>query len=137
MIFSAENEEEFNKASKSEWKCFWLSVEGTIVDSVLAVLKEIWNGNNDAWCGKRIWHCRSGRSNVWFFKKLPSDYYVVHSFKNLLHEGEVDFVIFNRTKGLLCLEAKAGAIKYEGGYWKYSSGCIMKHGGPYNQAAEI
>lgn len=41
MIFSAENEEEFNKASKSEWKCFWLSVEGTIVDSVLAVLKEI------------------------------------------------------------------------------------------------
>lgn len=74
-------------------------------------------------------------------KKLPSDYYVVHSFKNvyvednILHEGEVDFVIFNRTKGLLCLEAKAGAIKYEGGYWKYSSGCIMKHGGPYNQAA--
>lgn len=74
-------------------------------------------------------------------KKLPSDYYVVHSFKNVyvednvLHEGEVDFVIFNRTKGLLCLEAKAGAVKYEGGYWKYSSGCIMKHGGPYNQAA--
>lgn len=74
-------------------------------------------------------------------KKLPSDYYVVHSFKNvyvednILHEGEVDFVIFNRTKGLLCLEAKAGAIKYEGGYWKYASGCIMKHGGPYNQAA--
>ena len=74
-------------------------------------------------------------------KKLPSDYYVVHSFKNvyvednILHEGEVDFVIFNQTKGLLCLEAKAGAIKYEGGYWKYSSGCIMKHGGPYNQAA--
>ena len=74
-------------------------------------------------------------------KKLPSDYYIVHSFKNVyvednvLHEGEVDFVIFNRTKGLLCLEAKAGAVKYEGGYWKYSSGCIMKHGGPYNQAA--
>ena len=74
-------------------------------------------------------------------KKLSSDYYVVHSFKNvyvednILHEGEVDFVIFNQTKGLLCLEAKAGAIKYEGGYWKYSSGCIMKHGGPYNQAA--
>ena len=41
MIFSAENEEEFNKASKSEWKCFWLSGEGTIADSVMAVLKEI------------------------------------------------------------------------------------------------
>jgi nuclease-related domain protein len=74
-------------------------------------------------------------------KKLSSDYYVVHSFKNVyvenntLHEGEVDFVIFNQTKGLLCLEAKAGAVRYEGGYWKYASGCIMKHGGPYNQAA--
>ncbi len=74
-------------------------------------------------------------------KKLPLDYYVVHSFKNVyvednvLNEGEVDFVIFNQTKGLLCLEAKAGAVKYEGGCWKYASGRIMKHGGPYNQAA--
>ena len=41
MIFSAENEEEFDKASRSEWKCFYLSGEGTIADSVLAVLKEI------------------------------------------------------------------------------------------------
>lgn len=74
-------------------------------------------------------------------KKLPPDYYVVHSFKNvyvednILHEGEVDFVVFNQSKGLLCLEAKAGAVKYEGGCWKYASGRIMKHGGPYNQAA--
>ncbi len=74
-------------------------------------------------------------------QKLPEDYYVVHSFKNVyvednvLHEGETDFVIFNQTKGLLCLEAKAGAVKYEAGCWKYASGRIMKHGGPYNQAA--
>lgn len=74
-------------------------------------------------------------------KKLPSDYYVIHSFKNVyvennvLHEGETDFIIFNQSKGLLCLEAKAGAVKYEGGCWKYASGIIMKHGGPYNQAA--
>ncbi len=73
--------------------------------------------------------------------KLPEDYYVVHSFKNVyvedntLHEGEVDFVIFNPSKGLLCLEAKAGAVRYEGGYWKYASGRKMKHGGPYNQAS--
>lgn len=74
-------------------------------------------------------------------KKLPEDYYIVHSFKNvyveenILHEGEADFVIFNPTKGLLCIEAKAGAVNYEDGYWKYASGHIMKHGGPYNQAA--
>lgn len=74
-------------------------------------------------------------------QKLPSEYYVVHSFKNIyvedniLHEGEVDFVIFNQTKGLLCIEAKAGAVKYEDGYWKYASGRNMKHGGPYNQAS--
>ena len=74
-------------------------------------------------------------------EKLPMDYYVVHSFKNVyvednvLYEGETDFVIFNQTKGLLCMEAKAGAVRYEGGYWKYANGIVMKHGGPYNQAA--
>lgn len=74
-------------------------------------------------------------------KRLPLDYYVVHSLKNVyvennvLHEGETDFVIFNQSKGLLCLEAKAGAVRYEGGCWKYANGVIMKHGGPYNQAA--
>ena len=61
-------------------------------------------------------------------KKLPSEYYVVHSFKNvyvqdhIFHEGEIDFVIFSQAKGILCLEAKAGAIKYDGGYWKYANG---------------
>ena len=75
-------------------------------------------------------------------KKLPEDYYIVHSFKNvyveenILHEGEADFVIFNPTKGLLCIEAKAGAVNYEDGYWKYESGHIMKHGVPYKHAEE-
>ncbi len=72
---------------------------------------------------------------------LPDDYYVVHSFKNIrvtdnvLHEGETDFVIFNPQKGIICIEAKAGLVKYENNTWKYGSGKIMKHGGPYNQAA--
>lgn len=72
---------------------------------------------------------------------LPEDYYVVHSFKNvrvednILHEGEADFVVFNPQKGILCIEAKAGRVKYENNTWKYASGRIMKHGGPYNQAA--
>ena len=72
---------------------------------------------------------------------LPDDYYVVHSFKNVrvednhLHEGETDFVIFNQHKGILCIEAKAGQVKYENNTWKYGSGKIMKHGGPYNQAS--
>lgn len=41
MIFSTENEEEFNKALKSEWKCFYLSREDTIAESILTALKEI------------------------------------------------------------------------------------------------
>lgn len=74
-------------------------------------------------------------------KKLPEDYYVVHSFKNvyvednILHEGETDFVVFNKDKGILCIEAKAGAVRYEVGEWKYAGGKVMKHGGPYNQAS--
>ncbi|MBR0418294.1 MAG: ATP-binding domain-containing protein [Erysipelotrichaceae bacterium] len=71
---------------------------------------------------------------------LPEDYYVIHSFKNVwvqsdvLHISETDFVIFNPALGIICLEAKAGRVKYQGGQWLYSSGEIMKHGGPYKQA---
>lgn len=45
---------------------------------------------------------------------LPEDYYVFHSFRitdtrdGTFHESETDFVILNRTKGVICLEAKAG-----------------------------
>lgn len=40
MIFGAESEEEFNMASKSEWKCFCLKREDTTVDGILAALRE-------------------------------------------------------------------------------------------------
>lgn len=74
-------------------------------------------------------------------KLLPDDYYVFHSFRiasvteNILHESETDFVIFNRRKGVLCIEAKAGQVIYENGYWYYSSGEPMHNGGPFNQAS--
>jgi len=74
-------------------------------------------------------------------EKLPEEYLVIHSFKqvfvvdNVLHEGEADFIIFNPQLGVLCVEAKAGQVRYEDGNWKYANGKIMKHGGPYNQAA--
>ena len=73
---------------------------------------------------------------------LPDDYYVIHSFKNVfvkdnvLHEGETDFIVFNPNYGIICVEAKAGRVKYQDGYWMYASDRIMKHGGPYNQAAQ-
>ena len=75
-------------------------------------------------------------------EKLPNDYYVFHSFKVVnvidgqIKESEADFVIFNRTKGILCLEAKAGHVKYDNGVWRYASGKEMSHDGPYNQAAK-
>lgn len=75
-------------------------------------------------------------------KSLPDDYYIIHSFKNvhvddnILHEGETDFIVFNPQYGILCIEAKAGQVKYQGGNWKYASGKDMKHGGPYNQASK-
>ena len=73
-------------------------------------------------------------------EKLPDDYYVFHSFRitsvkqGILHENETDFVVFNRKKGLLCLEAKAGHVKYSGGEWRYSNNTPMHNGGPFNQA---
>lgn len=75
-------------------------------------------------------------------RALPDSYYVFHSFsivtvkEGILFESETDFVIFNQQKGILCLEAKAGQIKYEEGVWKYGSGKEMSHDGPYNQAAQ-
>ena len=77
-------------------------------------------------------------------KKLPDDYYVFHSVSatvvenGVLYERELDFVVANSKKGILCIEAKNGSnINYDGTMraWKYSSGRIMDHDGPYNQIA--
>ncbi len=71
-------------------------------------------------------------------QKLPDDYYVFHSFRiiklddNTWKENEIDFVIFNKHKGLLCLEAKAGNVYCERGMWHYSSGKEMRD--PFDQA---
>lgn len=72
---------------------------------------------------------------------LPDDYYVFHSFRistvqdNTFHESETDFVIFHKKHGVICLEAKAGPIKYKDGYWYYASGIPMHNDGPFNQAS--
>lgn len=72
---------------------------------------------------------------------LPNDYYVFHSFRitdvhdNTFHESETDFVILNRLKGIICLEAKAGQVQYRDGYWLYGNGIPMHNGGPFNQAS--
>lgn len=74
---------------------------------------------------------------------LPNDYYVFHSFKLLncddgfYHESETDFIIFSASKGIICIEAKAGKKiqRREDGNWYYGSGIKMGHKGPYNQAA--
>ena len=72
--------------------------------------------------------------------KLSDDYYVFHSFRlitndgNIIHESETDFVIFHKNKGIMCIEAKAGAVKCQNDTWFYQSGIEMKHGGPFKQA---
>ena len=73
--------------------------------------------------------------------RLPDDYYVFHSFKivtnneGTLYESEADFIIFNRHKGVLVIEAKAGKVIYRNGTWFYGSGIEMNHDGPFNQAS--
>lgn len=75
-------------------------------------------------------------------EKLPNDYWIVHSFrflniddeKNI--EREIDFVVFNKTKGFLCIEAKHGRIYSEDGLWFYENGNLMSHSeGPFVQAS--
>ena len=75
------------------------------------------------------------------FELLPDGYYVFHSLRitsvedNTFRESETDFVIFHADKGVICLEAKAGHVRYQDGYWKYGSGISMHNGGPFNQAS--
>ena len=74
-------------------------------------------------------------------ERLPDEYTVFHSFRitrikdGTVYESETDFVIFHRKQGVLCLEAKAGAVTYHGGRWFYGNGEPMHNGGPFNQAA--
>lgn len=75
-------------------------------------------------------------------RDLPDDYYVFHSFsptvvsEGIIYEREIDFVVANQKKGILCIEAKNGeGIYYDGRCWKYSSGKPMEHDGPYRQVA--
>ena len=71
---------------------------------------------------------------------LPDNYYVFHSYKivtvkdGVIRESETDFVIFHPSKGVLCIEAKAGHVFYSEGQWYYGSGVEMRHGGPFEQA---
>ncbi|QVK20844.1 NERD domain-containing protein [Mycoplasmatota bacterium] len=73
-------------------------------------------------------------------QNLSDDYYVFHSFGMVyfkdkrIVEGEADFIIFNKNKGVIVVEAKAGQVRYENGQWLYGSGQLMKHDGPFNQA---
>ena len=73
--------------------------------------------------------------------KLPESYYVFHSMTVLNNNGgdiiehEGDFVIFERTKGILCIEAKAGRVYVKDGNWYYSDGRLMNHGSPFRQAS--
>lgn len=73
---------------------------------------------------------------------LGNDYWVLHSCgvnqtgrDGAFYEKEVDFVVYHRDRGILCLEVKNGAhIAYYGGCWRYSSGRPMPHHGPFKQA---
>ena len=75
-------------------------------------------------------------------EKLPDTYYVFYSFKIVnvidekMYESETDFVIFNPKKGILCVEAKAGNVKYEEGKWKYGSDILMSHDGPFHHLTD-
>ena len=74
--------------------------------------------------------------------RLPDDYYVFHSLtlvtinqRNFFKEREIDFLVVNQQKGILCIEVKAGSgIHYENGQWYYTNGTLMPHDGPYKQA---
>lgn len=73
-------------------------------------------------------------------EKLPNEYYVFYSFKLVAlkddswKEKEIDFVIYNRDKGVMFIEAKAGSVRCDHGIWKYGNGDEMRD--PFKQAID-
>lgn len=74
---------------------------------------------------------------------LSDNYYVFHSFNFIndksfegkkVYDGEIDFLIFNPSKGMIILEVKSGVPYVKNGEWYYQSGIKMSHGGPFEQA---
>ena len=78
---------------------------------------------------------------------LPKDedYYVFHSLRvtnvvnNVVIPKEIDFVVFNPKKGIICIEAKSGNVytklnEMNKLKWYYANGEIIDKGGPYWQA---
>lgn len=74
------------------------------------------------------------------------EYYVFHSYNavvynkqdNVIYDRDLDFVIANANRGVLCIEVKAGESIYYSASdreWHYSSGRKMEHHGPYKQIA--
>ena len=92
--------------------------------------------------GLREFHPSSHEDVIYqALSSLPDDYTIVHSMRmvtaksDIVKDNEADYVVFNQDFGILCIEAKSGMISYRDGCWFYASGRIMKHGGPFNQAA--
>ena len=92
--------------------------------------------------GPREFHPSSHEDVIYqALSSLPDDYTIVHSMRmvtaksDIVKDSEADFVVFNQDFGILCIEAKSGMISYRDGSWFYASRRIMKHGGPFNQAA--
>lgn len=68
-------------------------------------------------------------------KALPDGYCVFHSVRvSGRNEREIDFLVYAKDKGVLCLESKAGQVSYANGTWLYANGDPMKGRGPYNQS---
>ena len=64
---------------------------------------------------------------------LPwSPFRIINIIGSEWKENEIDLIIFNRNKGIICLEAKAGHVHCEEGIWYYSSGKEMRD--PFAQA---
>lgn len=74
-------------------------------------------------------------------RSLPDSCMIFHSFRitnvkaEIVNECEIDFIIFDRKKGIICLEAKAGKVSFCKGQWIYGNGTPMRSGGPFRQAA--
>ena len=75
--------------------------------------------------------------------ELPDDYFIFHHQKiesdpnDPERDGDTDMVIFNKEKGIICINMIQGLLDFQEGRWYYGSGKEIEGGGPDKRTAAI
>ena len=75
--------------------------------------------------------------------KLSDEFFIFHrhtvnrSTRSTRRDGDTDMVIFNRNRGIVCVDIIDGLLSYKDGKWYYDSGLPFESDGPDKRAEAL